>query len=498
MKTLLVWAAILAVIASVGCGGGGEPQGDSLTMGRSALFGMASGDQPATRSGLSSALSLLERAMAAQPDSSEARWWTAVCLVGMVGMDIGGETTVPPMPDDPTTVDWGSSGSGSSEGWVVPDPGDRDIPAAPPDHDGPVPPVEPPQRIGLVWNLRHAISNPYTYLTLLGPVADIRLGLVSVMGYPGDDAQARIATLARLDEADRLLTQVEADAGFSTTLPDPDADGATIKIGLPEVHLLHAYAHVLRAEVALSLAYVRDIGPLTLTAFAESRPDGDGLWDPFRMLDSNGDKQLTPNEYLPGDPFLTLRDAAYMQTAQSAILSSVRQAEAGCAGVLARTETDGYLINNASPYREALAEMRDTALPLLRQAATGPVEFQTPHYEVEPIDGTDPVGPAPCAGDGRMTFELDPDPGDCYGWGTTRIVMRTIRINVAAWFASPPPDLKALAPTLGLASDGWLDPEKVSFPDLTFAGLFPDGIEPRDFFYGPMIPMPMPMYAMKR
>jgi len=53
----------------------------------------------------------------------------------------------------------------------------------------------------------------------------------------------------------------------------------------------------------------------------------------------------------------------------------------------------------------------------------------------------------------------------------------TLKVNIAAWFANPPADLKTLAPTLTLGSDGWPDSTKSVYPDKTFAGLFPDGIK---------------------
>jgi hypothetical protein len=499
MRSVVAVVCAAGLVASMGCGGGGATAGDPFAAGRSAIYGMAAGDAEPTRAGLGSALRLLERAMAAQPDSSEAKWWAAVCLVGLAGLDAGGVETAPGAPGDPTPVAWGSGGAGSADGSTVADPGDHDIPALPPDYDGSVPPVEPPYRIGLVWNLRHTIANPYTFLTLLAPLTDIRFGLVSLVGYPGDDPAARMAMLARLDEADRLLTQVEEDAGFMATLPDPERDGGSIVLDLAEVRLFHAYVNIRRAETALSLAYVRDIGPLWPGAVAADALDS-GVWNPYRGMDRNHDGFLTPEEYLPGNPFLTLRAASYLRAAQSAMSAAAELGRMGCEAVLARPASTGsastgsadggYLIENAPPYREALIEMRDAALPLIRQAAIGPVDVLTPHYEVSPTDGTAPDG-RPCAAAAGGTFELDPDPGDCYGWGEPRIVMRSVRLNLAAWFADPPGDLKTLAPTLGLGNDGWPDSAKVRFPDVTFAGLFPEGIKPEDWFYGPVVPMPM-------
>ncbi len=491
MNARLASLAAIVLIASVGCGGGSKQVGDPLTLGRSAMYEMASGDTIVAHGNLGTALRMFEQAMRAQPDSSEAKLWAAVCLVGLAGMDISGVVASPPTDVEPGSGPVWSEGGGG-DGWIAPDPGDGTVPGAPPDHEGPVPPVEPPHRIGLIWNLRYAIANPFTLLNVLAPVADIRMGLPGVLGFWADDPQAHMDTLARLDRADQLLSEVEADADFSMTLPDPDRDGATLRVELPEVHLFHAYVHSLRAEVALALAYVRDAGPRIPMAFLEDAPDSPDAWNPFGSLDRNGDGLLTPDEYLPADPFLTLRSAAYLQNARDAMTSAADHGRKGCQGVLARTDPTGYLINNVSPYREAMQEMLDKSAPLLEQAAHGPVEVLVPRFEF-PADAANGSGGRvePCAREGRTTFDLDPDPGDCIGWGPPVIVMRTVRINLAAWFEAPPADLKAFAPTIGLTSEGWPAFDSIKLPDPTFAGLFPDGVSADDYLYGPVIPMPL-------
>ena len=491
MTTRWVWIPVVGVLALAGCGGGVKQVGDPLKQGRSAMYAMADEETTASQSNLGAALRLFEQALRAQPDSSESRFWAAVCLVGLAGMDVSGVSASTAAHNEPGSgPGWSESGGG--EGWIAPDPGDGTVPAAPHDHDGPVPPVEPPHRIGMIWNLRYAVANPFTLLAILAPAADIRMGLPGVLGFRGDDPEAHLATLARLDRADQLLTEVEADSAFSIALPDPDRDGATLRVELPEVHLFHAYLHTLRAEVALALAYVRDSGPRIPMAFAEDDLDGPDVWNPFRSLDKNGDGLLTPDEYLPGDPFLTLRDADYLRTARDAMLSAADHGEKGCAGVLARTDPSGYLINNVPPYREALQEMLESSIPLLRQAALGPVEVLVPRYEYLADAARGNAGRSePCTRQGRTTFDLDPDPDDCIGWGPPTIIMRTVRINLAAWFQTPPADLKVFAPTIGLTSSGWPDFDRIKLPDPTFGGLFPDGIPSDDYLYGPVIPMPM-------
>ena len=55
-------------------------------------------------------------------------------------------------------------------------------------------------------------------------------------------------------------------------------------------------------------------------------------------------------------------------------------------------------------------------------------------------------------------------------------IMQKITINIAAWFAAPPPDLKAFAPTVPLTPEGWPQFDLAVFPDMTFGGLFPNGL----------------------
>jgi hypothetical protein len=58
--------------------------------------------------------------------------------------------------------------------------------------------------------------------------------------------------------------------------------------------------------------------------------------------------------------------------------------------------------------------------------------------------------------------------------------MAKVTINLAAWFANPPSDLKAFAPTFTLDENGWPNPDQTRYPDATFGGLFPEGL-PRLF-----------------
>ena len=214
-----------------------------------------------------------------------------------------------------------------------------------------------------------------------------------------------------------------------------------------------------------------------------------------RLLDKNEDGRLTPDEYLPPSPFLTLRDASLLTTVQKAMLAVAEKGEKGIAGVLERPAGDSrFLIPNTAEVAQALIEMRDHALPLIRQAAVGPVTLEIPVYEPYPLPMLAEALKAAGSRSARLRagndalFRLRPlsgesDPpvsGPLPPPFDPPIRMQKVTIHLAAWFASPPPDLKAFAPTFVLDESGWPQPEQTLYPDETFGGLFPEGL-PRLF-----------------
>ena len=527
IRLLLVGAAALSLF---GCGGGGSaPAGTSgnfLANGRAALNSLASGTQPTSSQSLQSALDLFQQATQQDPNSSEAHWGMAVCLAGIVAQGVDGQTpssqTVvsqttaskaakkaatrdDPLPPAPP----GSTGSGSSGGsaglpTLPPPPTSGDYPPAPPGHTDPIKPVEQHHVRGLFWNLSHGLSNPYSLLQMLAPVSDLRLGLLAYMGYNSDNQSVgnRQDMLAKLGTVLDNLHKVEADPNFTTTLPDPDWNGKTVTIGLPEVYLFDAYVNSLRTEIALSLAYVRDPGvyqpvPEPITGTVGSGNTGSGVElppappiftksvgiskgrgtvnSPYVALDKNGDGKLTPDEYLPSSPYLTLRDASYLQTAQQSMLALVDAETKGIAGVLARPADGAFLIPHTAEVQKALADIRDNVLPIVKQAANGAVTLDIPHYTAVPLLTSNGGGIVPQQGNGAAVFVLYPVGG---GLPPAPPIVTTekLTINLAAWFATPPKDLKVFAPTYVLTADGWVDFTKTTSPDQTFGGLFPNGL----------------------
>ncbi|HLJ55616.1 MAG TPA: hypothetical protein VKT77_11305, partial [Chthonomonadaceae bacterium] len=308
---------------------------------------------------------------------------------------------------------------------------------------------------------------------------------------------------------------VEADPNFSTTLPDPNRDGQQVTVGLPEVQLFDAYVNSLRVEVALSLAYVRDPGnehlipvdppvpvngggpPAIFASGGGSGSAGSGGVSggstgggtivptvppsPFASLDANHDGKLTPDEYLPPSPFLTLRDPALLTTAQKAMLATADQETKGINGVLARPADAVFLVSNTDAVRAVLTETRDKVVPLIQQAATGPVTIDVPRYG-GPLAGAAGSGPVAVSGsDQGGVFSVAPKPPVPSGGAGVAILpiaftTEPVTIDIAAWFKQPPADLKAFAPTYTLDANGFPDPSLTKYPDPTFGGLYPNGL----------------------
>lgn len=477
MKSTRLFALAALALSLYGCGGGsapvtGNPGGDSLTRGRAQLEQVASGAKSADAPTLESILALFNEALQTTPGKKEAHFGAAICLAGVVAQETEGPTST-------GGVSGGNPGGGAN-GWS-PD----EVPPAPPGDPTPPRNTLPRRTLGLLWNLDRGLSDPLTLLNMLAPVSDLRFGFLPYYGYAQDDASRRQAMLTRLNTVAQHLVQVEADPNFTYTLPDADHNGQSVTITLAEVYLFDAYVQTLRAEIAFSLAYIRDAGETPPPPPAFGLGDGTvtnnhsspGRPEFLRLYqDANQDGKLAPGEYLPPSPFLTLRDAGLLQTAQQAMLAVEEKGKKGSALALARTGDGNFLLPNTTEMRAALTRLRDVVLPLIKQAATGPVTLEMPRPMPMPLTAlVNNQGQAQRPG-GNTLFapaiwpELPPEPP---------VQDRaTLKINLAAWFANPPADLKVFAPTYTLTEEGWPRYDTAAYPDLNFGGLFPDGLPP--------------------
>lgn len=455
------------IAALCGCGGGGGTvQGtgssDPLDRGRSRLEHVASGAQEASVHTLESTWQLFDEALRSAPGNTFAHFGAAVCLSGAVALQAGED---------------GVAGSSPWAGGLS-----EELPPAPPGVVVSLSPVASWPLLGLIWHLDRSLANPLSLLRMLAPVVDLRYGLIPFYGYAQDDVAHRQRLLERLDRAVAHLARVEADPDFVCTLPDPDRGGGPATITLAEVYLFDACVQSLRVAVALSLAYVRDAGetpppPPIFVPYGQG-----GGWEPgfsVRFVDLNRDGQLAPEEYLPPPPFLTLRDAAYLQTARDALLAVADRAEKGVALALARARDQHFLVPGTEESRALLQRLRDDVVPLIRQAASGPITLE---WEV-------PAGPQVLA---RATGPRHRPQGSMLFappvWSVEpprESLMprrRALTINLAAWFARPPIDLRGFAPAYPLDAQGVPRVDQARYPDLRFGGLFPEGL-PGDFWF---------------
>ena len=525
-------AAVLAAGAGAfgvlvtGCGGGGgtSAPSDPLAAGRSVLQGLASGQTNVSNESLSGALKLFQQAKKTNPGSSQALFGEAVTLAAMSGLTIddgtvssnnsggsagsgGGGIHLPGRGTHAVTRgNEGSVGGSPGTGLIPEPPTSGTLPPALPGDTTTPPPVPAHNQLCQIWMLNRGLSNPYTLLEMLGPIADLRFGLLPFNGYFGDsgDVTRRQKLLADLNTAADDLVTVEADPNFTYTLPAPDQNGNTVTIGLPEVYLFDAYINSLRSQIALSLAYVRDrpidggitnmplvttvtsgatpaITPPGIVVQSAPTPGVNGVLVPFfSYLDVNQDGKLEPSEYLPASPYLTLRDASYLQTAQKAIAATADREQKGITGVLARPTdgSGGFLIPNSPAVTKVLTRINNNVVPVIAQAAVGPFTLKFPRFVVN-------IYGAVLGGSSGGVFEQLPmaiasmaPPGVAYGGNPIMPDVMEVKVNVnlAAWFANPPVDLKAFAPTYPLTSDSFPSYSNAIYPDPTYGGLFPDGL----------------------
>ncbi len=507
----------LASLSLWGCGGGSSSStgasGTSLTRANTQLNQITSGQQPTNDTTLNSTLALFTSALKQDPTNPGALFGQAVCQTGITAGTLTDRPTIQVGVVVPTPVSADANGTADSTG--------QSLPPAPPNGASGARPVPPSSQLGLLWHLQDGVSNPYTLLTALAPIANLRYGLIPFNGYAGDDVATRQQELATLDTVAQKLQTLESNPNFATTLTLPASQGGVVNIGLPEVYLFEAYVQSLRVQLSLSLAYNRDPGvnnplpgpPLAAnsaqnvitvagagaTGTIGSLPYGpQPIGSSFAGLDKNGDGKISPDEYLPASPYLTLRDASLLQKAQQALQAVADRETKGIQGVFARP-ADGsgrFLIPNNSNIHTTLDNALNNVVPLVQQAANGPVTLSVPDYappvggyllgNAGVIPGNNPGSPGKSAAKtgsaktrrvfllGSVSIGSDGTLGTPVAPPQPTFV--SVTFNLAAWFANPPADLKAFAPTYTLDSNKVPDLSKTTYPDPTFGGLFPNGL----------------------
>ncbi len=233
-----------------------------------------------------------------------------------------------------------------------------------------------------------------------------------------DNAITRLDVLAAVAPTALLITYV-----------DPD-DGETTKIYPADIDLLVAGLQLVRAMMLQLVAYNLDAGSYDWEL---------DLWE----RDTNGDDILTVAEYAPADPFLTLKNAGYMNDAGSDIQNALQRVLDALDN---RIIGDADEVINKLLEGESVSDLRDMTQNTL-DLFSGPLAMSVKYAHYDWNTGV-------WSGD-------DTD---------------TITLNLGGIWSNPVNDVKDLLPTVTIA-DRVNEHYKIAYsdwPDPTMNGVFPD------------------------
>ncbi len=217
-------------------------------------------------------------------------------------------------------------------------------------------------------------------------------------------------------------------------LTPPEGDSITITSA--DAYVLECAAQLLRALLYHLVAYSLDFGNFDWS-----------VYDSPTAPDSDGNGMSTPAEYLPPDPFLTLRSdgATKMSTALQALLRAI-----SCA-------------------RTALTSAPSTHW----WYAERPQDPQKHQYVLDKLNEAQEILTGPTTQ--TLTYRDST--------GTERTV--ELQLNAPRIWNNPVSDIKDLMPTFELSSEGRI--VGVSWPDKTFNGVLVNGNElPPELFQPPI------------
>ena len=252
------------------------------------------------------------------------------------------------------------------------------------------------------------------------------------------DIQTDIKNVIRpmLERVGGYLQIVETYGGSSFSFPmgTTSWDGYTL-VDIGDVNLFHGALLATRWALAIPASYNLNMGSYNVDVSPYDR-------------DINHNGLLTPSEYVPASPCLTLTSSATMTGAKLDMTTACDKIIAGINATLAETSDNYDLIKwhtpNEGPTQAELLEIKSYVTQLktsMNSAVTITID-----EEDEPV---------------------------------------SFRIFAGAWNTNPPADLKAMFPTQELVrwrnnwegeyDYGMIDAEN-GFPDDTFGGIFPDGM----------------------
>lgn len=240
--------------------------------------------------------------------------------------------------------------------------------------------------------------------------------------------QTEIAALdATLSTAETALAVVKTDPNYIYILADPSQPGnpaSTVKVGSAEIQILSAVISAVRSLANGALAYNADPG-----AFSFGTPASVGF----------SGASLSPVQYLPAAPFLTLAadGGTRLGTVKTELVAIADSGTAALESVKTRSNA-GFLLNPGTLVTTGQLSVAEAQITAYKAYLTG-------------------VQTVPVTLNGKTI---------------------STKVDLAAFLDHPPTDLRALLPTLPVSknSSGTIILTMNGFPDLTFGGLFPDGL----------------------
>ena len=264
-----------------------------------------------------------------------------------------------------------------------------------------------------------------------------------------DAIDVALGWLGSESDATSVIGRLAALAAMDTTI-------ATVVLDEEEINI---EPWMVQAGLAIAL----DVKALMLVATAYDPETGDfEIPNGSTGFDENGDSKLTPDEYLPPDPFGTLMaDGADRLTAASEAMGRATywlgqaidgaQADEQLNWGWTPPEPDGQGGGGSS----ALAEAIDIPEPEPDWSGIRTL-----------LDAIDAIRTGPVA------LELY---GFDYSGASPQFVTDTVRVDLSPLFSGTIADIKALLPTLVPGEYGGFEPEDLG--GLTLGGILPDGAD---------------------
>lgn len=250
--------------------------------------------------------------------------------------------------------------------------------------------------------------------------------VVEVLDAAISDAEVARAALASLgtDPNGLAIYDVTPDIG-------EDPESATALFAVAERQALRSHLELFQSLATILVAYEFDLG-----SFDPNRRAKQVYNSAFQ-----DESPLAPADYLPGNPFLTLTTGGASQLSAAGELWRSSALEGLAALATYRNRSGGDYVIASGTLSPGLVQSAEESYARFRDLGEGPVEVP----------------------DLQLGNEIV-----------------TINLDLSVLFTNPPADLKAFFPTLAPSApdefDTFLGINPDIVPDLTWGGIFPDGL----------------------